>query len=113
MKRKDRILCVLLQGVDLDSAVRRFAEACFRFTPQIAIREGEAVFLEIGKCLSLFSEEGLAARVQVLAKRFGMSVSIGFAGSPGEALALARFPEAQEAHRLPLEAMQDCLSPFQ
>lgn len=42
-----------------------------RFTPEITLRPGEAVFLEIGKCRSLYSEETFLKRMRVMLARYG------------------------------------------
>src|SRR4051812_5360754 len=68
-----------------------FAEACLQLSPQLALRQNEAVFLEIGKCRNLISDEGVKLRLQVLARRFGLSGKIAIAQAPGWALARARY----------------------
>ena len=74
---------------------------------QIAVREGEAVFLEIGKSLGLFTERSFFLRAGALSRRFGLSPRVAAGASASEALALARFGAA-----LPLEALRDYCSPF-
>jgi protein ImuB len=107
---KYRVCCALIsEQASAESRLRDFTEACFRFTPQIAVREGEAIFLEVGKSHLLFSEEGLRRRMEVLARRFELKVSMGFGDSAGEALAIAR---CGAAAALPLRALRDFASPF-
>jgi hypothetical protein len=112
-----RIACVLFLERQEDSVVRAFAEACFRFSPQVAIRAGEAVFIEVGGSRRLFSETGLEARLKVLARRMirgGVRVAI--ADSAAEALASARYPEyshTRDLKKLPLAALHDYAHPFQ
>jgi protein ImuB len=111
-----RVACVLFSERLEDAAVRAFAEACFRFSPQIAIRAGEAIFIEIGASRRLFSEQGLEARVKVLARRMlRKPVQVAVADSAAEALASARYPEfatTRDLKRLPLAALHDYAHPF-
>ena len=130
-----RVACLLLtrmpaQGFD----IQIFAEACHRFTPQIAIRAQEGVFLDISGCQRLFSESGLSLRVHALARRFSVEVQIGFAEDAPTALAMARYQgyrgfyepsvsglrmgsqgptvDRITKNSLPLEALLDYASPF-
>lgn len=111
------IACVLFPaaaGVDFSV----FAEACLRFTPTLAVREGEAVFLDITGCEKHYSKESLSARIQVLASRFSSApLKVAFTSDAGSALAVARWcgggAKADSVlQRLPLEALADYVSPF-
>ena len=110
---KKRYACVLLASRE---AVEPFAEACFRLSPQIAIREFEAVFIEVGASYLLYSESSIEARLQMLAQRLLRgSVKITFADTVGDALAAARYPEyarTKMLSALPLSALSDFVSPF-
>ncbi|HRK01619.1 MAG TPA: hypothetical protein PLH57_03060 [Oligoflexia bacterium] len=66
------VLCFFLEQKTNTSSkrLRLFAEACYRYTPRIAVRENEAVFLEIGKSLHLFQGQSLPLRLQALADKF-------------------------------------------
>lgn len=112
-----RVACLLMihipgEGFD----IQVFAEACHRFTPKIALRTQEAVFLDISGCQGLFSERGLAVRVQILARRFSLEVQMGFAEDAPTALAMARYQHFigynLDKYHLPLEALLDYASPF-
>jgi protein ImuB len=93
-----------------EAELEALAEACFRFSPQIAVRAREAIFIEIRKSGSLFSETALNARLKSLAQRMGFSQTrITLADDAASALAEARF----QTRSFPLEAMHDYLSPFQ
>src|SRR4051812_29383867 len=112
---KTRVACVLLRVARKDMTA--FAEACFRFSPQISIRQDEAVLLEIGASRRLFSEESLRARLQVLAHRFfgETGVRIAIADSAAGALAGARYPQYERTRdfkQLPLAALLDYANPF-
>ena len=93
----------------------RIAEACIRFTPQVAVRKNEAIFLEISRCKNLYTEEALIRRIQSLIKRFDplliQRTRIAFAQDAATALACARH-QMRHPERLPLEAFSDYLSPF-
>ena len=110
MSNRSRIACLFnLETGKSESEFEALAEACFRFSPQIAVRSREAIFLEIGKSASLFSEGSLIARLRALAQRMGFSQTrIAIAEDASHALAQARF----SGRDLPLEALSDYLSPF-
>ena len=94
------------------------AEACYRFTPQIAVRtpaesESEyAIFLEIGACHRLYSEELLKMKLATLAKRFGWLSRVTLGDSAAEAFALARNPSYFYLQDLPLSTIVDYVTPF-
>ncbi|MFZ9595917.1 MAG: hypothetical protein ACO3A2_07545 [Bdellovibrionia bacterium] len=97
--------------------LRLFAQACYRWTPQIALRGEQGVFLHLSACRKLYSETGFKRRVEALAKRFGVRVQMGFATDAPTALALARIQGSEflGSHRqaLLLDALLDYASPFQ
>ncbi|MEW6055458.1 MAG: hypothetical protein AB1540_02505 [Bdellovibrionota bacterium] len=104
----ERIVCAFLRE---SSSIEPFAESCFRFTPQIAVRDNEAIFLEIGRSLGLFEEKTLLVRLSVLAQRFGYLPHLGVAEDAPTAFALAKFG-CKKRSQLPLEALFAYASPF-
>lgn len=106
---KERVICVYVQN---RKSLEEFAEACLRFTPQIAVRDNEAVFLEIGGSLGLFTEETILARLSVLAQRFGLMPQLGVADDAPTALAMARFG-VRRRELLPLMSLLDYAMPFE
>lgn len=58
--------CVLIQKKESD--LESIAESFLRFTPDIALRsvDPRAIFLEVSRCLSLYSERSLELRIQSL-----------------------------------------------
>lgn len=104
-----RVACVYFPGGF--SEIKKLAEACYRFTPQLAVREDDALFLDITRSLSLFTEEGFLLRLSALAERFGAKPRISLASDAPVALATARFSVTQ-ARKLPIEALLDYASPF-
>ena len=111
---KRQVVCFFLPSASLDRPqFEALATACYRFSPQIAIRFPEAIFLNIRGCEGLFSEQGLRARLSVLGKKFlSCSTQIRFAEDAPTALALARYPFSSEKRELPLEALSDFDLPF-
>jgi hypothetical protein len=88
-----------------------FAEDCLRFTPQICLRENEAIFLEIGKCYRLYSEETFLARAERLLERMKIPARIAVADSIEWALVAAKHGTARPED-LPLEALFDVADPI-
>jgi hypothetical protein len=100
--------CILLKkGADIGP----LAETCFRFSPKVAVRGNEAIFIEVGRNRLLQSGQTLIARIETLCRRFGMEAKVVLAADPGTALALARFGEARPGE-LPLDALPDYADPF-
>lgn len=113
-----RIACIVLSG-EGRVPIESFAEACMRFTPQIALRKGgSAIFLEVGASHRLFSEENLCARLIVLAHRLGWDASrarVALASSASTAFVMTRYKEYARSRNLkdlPLEALADFATPF-
>lgn len=90
---------------------QKVAELCLRFSPQICVRENEAVFVEIGKCKNLYSEAGFAARVQVILRRLNIEATVAFGQDITEALVRARY-RIENIDHLPLAALLDFTDPF-
>src|SRR4051812_1110464 len=90
-----KVVCVLLLEAPREFDPVAWAEACGRFTPQIALRASEAVFLEMSGSHHLFGP-GLQRRIQALASRFGIDSSrlrVGEGPDAGMALVRARYPK--------------------
>lgn len=108
----ERVVCLFFKNT---APVFEIAEACYRFSPQVAVRPSEtadsAIFLEVGRCKNLYSESSLLARLGVLAQRFGQTPQFGIANDAPTALAMARFAK-RSREELPLEALADYASPF-
>ena len=62
--------CIAFRSPEAD--VGGVAEACLRFTPDLTVRRGErpAIFLEASRCLSLFSERTLEARLRIVLREW-------------------------------------------
>ena len=74
--RDQRVICL---SFGAEAPVNAIAEACYRFTPQIAVRASDAVFLEVGGVSGLYNEETLLLRINALCRRFGGMPRIGAA----------------------------------
>tara|TARA_Y100000590_G_scaffold464438_1_gene633890 strand:+ start:5855 stop:7330 length:1476 start_codon:yes stop_codon:yes gene_type:complete len=107
--KKLRIICLFFKDSKKD--LNRLAEACLRFTPQVSVRENEAIFLEVSQCRRMYSEYGLMMRLSSLAKRFGENPQISLAEDVSSALAMARF-QVEQVDYLPVDALCDYASPF-
>jgi len=122
-RSKYRVACLYLytssqkQPNDLAKDLHALAEACYRFSPQLAVRESApgddpAIFLEIGGCERLYSEQLLEMKLSRLAGRFGWLARVTFGDSAGEAFALAKNSSYFYLQDLPLESLLDYLNPF-
>ena len=99
--------------LEASAKIDAVAEACLQFTPQIAVRSGEAVFLEIGSCRTLYSEAGLKLRLLALCRRFDLKAEISFQDCASLALATAMVPQpGSDFERLPLQVLPCFWNPF-
>lgn len=96
-------------GIEKEKQVA-LGEACLRFSSQVALRAGEAVFLEVGRSRLLQQRATLEMRLLWLGRRYGQA-RLAFGRHAAEALALARHG-AKESSALPLDALHDYASPF-
>lgn len=109
------VLCFLLEqrSESALSNLEGFAESCYRYTPKIAIRKDEGVFLEIGKSLHLFQGQSLSLRVQALARKFELQGRVVSAKSATAAWLHAVFGQSQNILDLPIESLMHFDQPFQ
>jgi len=110
-----RVACILFTSVsNKPIEIEKIAEACLRFSPQIALRTvaEPAIFIEISKCKTLYTEKGLALRIQSLLSRFGVQGRIAIANDLSTALALAKYRK-NFREDLPIEALELYSNPFQ
>lgn len=104
-----RVVCLLFSH---PQNLFELAEIFYRYSPQIALREPDALFIEIGQCQKIYREEALFLKMQSLLKRLNLKAAIGVAEDVPTALALARF-HVRDKSLLPLEALHDYLCPFE
>ncbi len=109
-----KVACLFFHESSSQSSLYSLAEACFRFSPQISVREPEAIFIEIGKCKSLYSDRSFVLRAQSLARRLGWVAKIALSHDIPSSLALARHSGASGStlNSLPIEALIDFADPF-
>ena len=94
-----------------EEKINAFAEACIRFSPQICLRSDETIFIEIGKCRTLYQEETFILRVRVLLKRFGLNAKVTIANNVVMSLVQARFGTL-DFSKLPLSTLSFFSDPF-
>lgn len=87
------------------------AEVFLRLSPQICFGKS-ALFIEIGKCHRLYSEEGFRARCQVLLKRLNLKARLAMGTDIAEAFVKAKY-STNEIHCLPLTTLTDLVDPFE
>src|SRR4051794_6903880 len=103
-----RVACVLFHH---EVRLAEFAQACVRFSPQISLRNPNAIFIEIGKCRNLYSEQSFIARLHVLLRRFNYQAQIEIADDIPSALAFARYG-VRTMDDLPLDSLSYFGDPF-
>ncbi len=87
------------------------AEVFLKLSPQICLGRS-ALFIEIGKCHRLYSEQGFQARCQVILKRLNLSASISIAIDIAEAFVKAKY-QCADVDSLPLSSLIDFADPFE
>jgi protein ImuB len=102
-----RVLCIYFLE---EAPVETIAEACFRFSPQIALGK-RAIFIEVGACKHLYSEQSVLLRTQSMMSRFKKRGRLIIDDDIPTALARAVFKSKDRAS-LPVDALQIYSSPF-
>jgi protein ImuB len=92
-------------------AIEKLAENCLRLSPQICFRGKEALFIEYGKCLKIYSEEGFFSRLQVILRRLGLSAQIAKGQDIPDSFVLAKYQKSN-LDSLPLDALVDLADPL-
>lgn len=116
-------ICIHYPAGAPDDVLNAVAESALRYSSQVAIRPGDAVFIETGGSRHLFGDDALCARLTALARRFPAAVPprVGIGAHAAEALAFARFGANRDgrpdgpplrAGSLPFEAFECYASPF-
>ncbi|HRJ70091.1 MAG TPA: DNA polymerase Y family protein, partial [Beijerinckiaceae bacterium] len=91
-----RALLTRLRVEEMDRAadhalLLELATACERFTPLVALRDGDGLLLDITGCTHLFGGEGaLMGQARRVLRRLGVSSRAALAGTPDAAWAFAR-----------------------
>ncbi len=94
-----------------DQNTHSIAEIFYRATPQIMLRGKRAIFLEIGKCRSLYSEESFLKRTLATLHKLGLRAAIGIAHDIPTALSFAVFSK-KDIQVLPIEALKFYADPL-
>lgn len=103
-----RIACLWFDKPVLTS---KYAELFLRFSPQICIRGERGIFVEIGKCKSLYSEPSFLARSRSLLRRNGLTARICIGNEVTDSLTLA-MSGASKIEDLPLSYLIEFADPF-
>ena len=103
-----RILCLYFTKPQNTQAL---AEIFYAATPQVMIRDQSALFLEIEKCTSLYSEQTFLRRTYATLKKLALSAKIGLADDICTALALAT-TGAKLKDQLPIGALRSYADPL-
>ena len=102
-----KVACIWFED---EAPTERLADLFLRFSPQICLRKKRAIFVEIGKCEKLYSEQSFIMRSQVLLKKQKARIVVGH--DITDSLALAKFNQTK-IEGLPLEALLEFADPFE
>lgn len=91
-----------------NKGVELFAKSCFRWTPDVYVRSGEAVFLEISRCQTIYTEDELLNQIHSL---LGVQVRIGIQSSVPGALVSARYG-THAWSQIPVDSIRDWFDPL-
>ena len=103
-----KVVCLWLTN---SQQTEKTAELCLRFSPQIAVRKDEAVFIEIGKCKNLYTPEGFAQNIKNLLNEMQIDARIAYGLDITDALVRAKYG-TQDYLSLPLTALNEFCDPF-
>lgn len=112
---KHRVACLYVGDPLAPARFGALAEACLRLSPQVAIRENVAVFVDVSRCQRLYTEQGVRTRLLALATRFEVrDARVAMGWDAATALAAARYglKDADRIGELPLDALEEVASPF-
>ncbi|MBC7396768.1 MAG: hypothetical protein H7333_04925 [Bdellovibrionales bacterium] len=103
-----RVACVYFET---ETNLQAFAEVCLRFSPQICLRRESALFIEIGKCRTLYREDTFLLRMKVLLKKFEIKARVAIEDNVVLSL-LSAIYETTDYTRLPLSSLHYFSDPF-
>jgi hypothetical protein len=103
-----KVVCLYFQEAQDTHSI---AEVFYRATPQIMLRGDRAIFLEIGKCRNLYSEDSFMKRTKITLEKLNLKASIGVAHDIPTALSFAVYGQ-QEVLQLPIEALKFYADPL-
>lgn len=102
-----RVVCILLED---KTHLQFLADTCLRFSPQIALGE-RWLFIEVGSCRKLYSEEIVLLRLQALLNKYSIPGRIEIAGDLPTSLCQALFKTARK-ESFPVDAISYFFDPF-
>lgn len=102
---------VICLEFEKEQNMQALAEIFYRATPQVMIRDDRFLFLEISKCLGLYSLNGFLKRTLVTLRRAGLRAKIAVAEDVPTALAFAVL-QKQNKLELPIESLKYYFDPL-
>ena len=107
-----RIACLYFhQNFQQSQSTQAISEIFYRATPQIMLRGQNAIFLEISKCKSLYSEQSFLRRAQLTLKRLEINAKMAIADDIPTSFCFAYYGIHKKSH-LPIEALQFYADPL-
>lgn len=103
-----RIACLWFEK---PAPTSELAELFLRFSPQICLRQDRAIFVEIGRCRHLYSEDSFSLRALSLLRRYHQTARLHVGNDVTDSLALALY-QKEDVDQLPLEALVEFADPF-
>ncbi len=103
-----RVACIY---IDPPAPLDDFAEACLKFSPQICLRKDEAVFIEIGRCKTLYNENTFLTEAKKLVQAFSFEARIAIRDGIVLAQIAARYG-TDDLAKLPISALPLFSDPF-
>lgn len=102
------VICLRLEG---SQDLLSLAEIFYRATPQITFREDGFLFLDISKCLRLYSVETFLKRCFVTLRKIDVVARVGVGKDASTALACALFGQSPKKN-LPIDSLKYYVDPF-
>jgi hypothetical protein len=123
MKKGEELhyFCAVFHSHLPDAEIATLAEACLRFTPDLAIRYADAdgrcaLFLEVSRCLAIYSEASLETRLLRFFREWKIpSDAVSLAKSTNLArawLAASHRTKDTEIGKLPISAIEGAIDPL-
>ena len=102
-----RVVCILLKDA---KDLKLVADICLHFSPQIALGH-RWLFIEVGACKRLYTEESLLYRLHAVLKRMTVDGKIEIGNDMPTALSMAMYGIKKKEH-LPIDALPFYFDPF-
>ncbi len=103
-----RVVCLYFEK---PQDLKSIAEIFYSLTPQIVLRDNSAIFLEISKCKTLYSEKYFIHRATATLKKLNIDARISIANDIPTALSFAVYNTVDEVE-IPIEALDFYFNPL-